>query len=110
MSSLLMLAQFGQSYWLDDLTRAMLANGELRKRVTDSGLRGVTSNPAIFHKAIVESSDYDNEIAQSNHCPVVSPISVRTACGFSVMKAGPVTHGWVTCWASSWTTIACSWP
>ena len=64
MSSLLMLAQFGQSYWLDDLTRAMLANGELRKRVTDSGLRGVTSNPAIFHKAIVESSDYDNEIAR----------------------------------------------
>lgn len=64
MSSLLMLAQFGQSYWLDDLTRAMLVNGELRKRVTESGLRGVTSNPAIFHKAIVESSDYDNEIAR----------------------------------------------
>ena len=64
MSSLQQLWEFGQSVWLDNLTREMLRNGELVRRVEAGGLRGVTSNPAIFHKAITEGKDYDDDIAR----------------------------------------------
>jgi transaldolase/glucose-6-phosphate isomerase len=56
------LLEHGQSYWLDNLTREMIRTGELARRVTDEGLRGVTSNPAIFHKAISKGKDYDDQI------------------------------------------------
>jgi len=64
MNPLLQLITCGQSYWLDNLTRDMLTNGELHQRVTDQGLRGITSNPATFHKAIVGSREYDAQIRQ----------------------------------------------
>ncbi len=64
MSSLLQLIEHGQSYWLDNLTRGMIVNGELRKRAKKEGLRGITSNPAIFNKAISKSHDYDEQIKQ----------------------------------------------
>jgi transaldolase len=56
------LSQYGQAYWIDNLTRAMIKSGALKTRVTEYGLRGVTSNPAIFHKAIAGSNDYDAQI------------------------------------------------
>ena len=62
MTPLRQLLEQGQSYWLDNLTREMIRNGELKRRVTEEGLRGVTSNPAIFHKAISKSKDYDDQI------------------------------------------------
>ena len=62
MSSLTKLIDYGQSYWLDNLTRSMIKSGELKKRITKEGLRGQTSNPAIFYKAISESSDYNKQI------------------------------------------------
>lgn len=61
-SPLAQLLQYGQSYWLDNLTREMIRNGELARRVSDEGLRGVTSNPALFHKAISTGRDYDDQI------------------------------------------------
>jgi transaldolase/glucose-6-phosphate isomerase len=64
MNALLALKDYGQSYWLDNLTRAMITSGELARRVTQQGLRGVTSNPSIFDKAISHSSDYDVQIRQ----------------------------------------------
>jgi transaldolase len=64
MNSLLRLAACGQSYWLDNLTRGMIKSGALQKRVTEEGLRGVTSNPTTFHKAIAKSKDYDTQIHQ----------------------------------------------
>lgn len=64
MNSLLQLIDCGQSYWLDNLTRGMIQGGTLKKRVTEQGLRGVTSNPSIFNKAISKSSDYDAQIHQ----------------------------------------------
>ena len=63
MTPLLELITYGQSYWLDNLTRTMIKNGALQKRVEAQGLRGVTSNPAIFNKAISSSKDYDEQIA-----------------------------------------------
>src|SRR5262249_18326414 len=64
MNSLLRLAACGQSYWLDNLTRGMIKNGALRKRVAAEGLRGITSNPTTFHKAITQSRDYDAQLQQ----------------------------------------------
>jgi len=64
MNPLLKLITCGQSYWLDNLTRAMITSGDLKRRVSDEGLRGVTSNPAIFHKAIAGSEDYDSQIRE----------------------------------------------
>jgi transaldolase len=52
----------GQSPWIDNLKRAYLTSGEL-KRLVDEGIRGVTSNPTIFQKAIAGSSDYDDEFS-----------------------------------------------
>jgi len=53
---------FGQSIWLDFIDREIIASGNLKKLMDDDGVRGVTSNPAIFEKAITSSSDYDNDI------------------------------------------------
>ena len=51
----------GQSVWLDNLRRSMFASGEL-KRLIDQGLRGMTSNPTIFEKAIGAGNDYDEQL------------------------------------------------
>jgi transaldolase len=58
------LHTFGQSVWLDFLSRGMLRSGQLADLIGDDGLRGVTSNPAIFEKAINHSHDYDEIIAR----------------------------------------------
>ncbi len=55
------LAAAGQSIWLDNIRRSMFASGELR-RLIDAGLRGMTSNPTIFEKAIGSGTDYDDQL------------------------------------------------
>ena len=54
---------FGQSIWLDFIDRDIIKSGKLKKLIDEDGVRGVTSNPAIFEKAITSSSDYDADIA-----------------------------------------------
>lgn len=56
------LPSLGQSVWLDFIRRGMLESGELAQYIKEDGLRGVTSNPAIFEKAIAGSPDYDAAI------------------------------------------------
>ncbi|HEV2907948.1 MAG TPA: bifunctional transaldolase/phosoglucose isomerase [Candidatus Eremiobacteraceae bacterium] len=56
------LIDFGQSFWLDNVRRGFTRSGELRHLIDDDGLRGETSNPTIFEKAIADSSDYDDQI------------------------------------------------
>jgi transaldolase len=63
MSKLIELEKMGQSIWLDYIQRSMITSGEL-KQLIDIGLRGVTSNPAIFEKAITGSNDYDEDLKQ----------------------------------------------
>src|SRR3954470_6263179 len=64
--------QQGQSAWLDNLKRGYLKSGQLRSLV-DEGIRGVTSNPTIFQKAISGSADYDDQFSQLiEHAPVES--------------------------------------
>jgi len=59
---LLKLADLGQSIWLDFLSREMLVSGELVSLIQQDGVSGVTSNPAIFEKAIAGSICYDRAI------------------------------------------------
>ncbi|HYO91753.1 MAG TPA: bifunctional transaldolase/phosoglucose isomerase, partial [Pyrinomonadaceae bacterium] len=56
---LLEVMKLGQSIWYDNIRRAMLESGDLQKKIAEDDLRGVTSNPTIFEKAITGSTDYD---------------------------------------------------
>ncbi len=52
----------GQSIWYDNIRRAMLDAGDLARKIEEDDLRGVTSNPTIFEKAITGSTDYDEQM------------------------------------------------
>ena len=62
MNPLRQLRDHGQSYWLDNLSREMVVDGELERRIVEEDCRGVTSNPAIFHQAISQGAEYDPDI------------------------------------------------
>src|SRR3954463_1015571 len=59
------LTEAGTSIWLDQNRRSVIESGELRRLVEEDSLRGVTSNPAIFEKAILGSPDYDDDLAEA---------------------------------------------
>jgi transaldolase/glucose-6-phosphate isomerase len=61
---LLLLQKFGQSVWLDFIRRSLITSGELKRLIHDDGLRGITSNPSIFEKAIAGSTDYTDLLTQ----------------------------------------------
>ena len=56
------IMRLGQSVWYDNIRRQMLTGGELRRMVEEDDLRGVTSNPTIFEKAVTGSADYDEQL------------------------------------------------
>ena len=62
MNPLKELAAQGQSIWLDYIRRSLILSGELKRMVDEDGLKGVTSNPTIFEKAIAGSADYDETL------------------------------------------------
>mgnify|MGYP000932416675 CR=1 FL=1 len=59
---LIEVQKYGQSIWYDNIRRGIITSGELQSMVDKDGLLGITSNPAIFEKAVVESHDYDQAI------------------------------------------------
>jgi transaldolase / glucose-6-phosphate isomerase len=59
------LENHGQAVWLDFLARGFVAGGDLKKLIETDGVKGVTSNPAIFEKAIGSSDEYDGAIARA---------------------------------------------
>jgi transaldolase len=59
---LLQLDTLGQSVWLDYIRRGLVRGGELKRLIEEDGLGGMTSNPSIFEKAILETHDYDDAI------------------------------------------------
>ncbi len=68
------LHSFGQSVWFDYVRRNLLTSGELTRLIKEDGLRGMTSNPAIFEKAIGGSTDYDQalqKLVKKNSQPIV---------------------------------------
>lgn len=62
MNPLKSLKEYGQSVWLDYISRSLITEGVLKRLVIEDGLRGVTSNPSIFQKAIAGSTDYDDKL------------------------------------------------
>src|SRR6266446_10417091 len=58
------LTAAGTSVWLDQIRRSLIEGGELQRLIDEYSLRGVTSNPAIFEKAILGSDDYDDELRE----------------------------------------------
>lgn len=61
---LIKILDFGQSIWLDYTRRDLIENSGLHRLIEDDGLRGMTSNPSIFEKAIVGSQIYENDIQE----------------------------------------------
>ena len=59
-SVLRQLERFGQSPWLDFIRRSFIADGSLQRLIDEDGLKGITSNPSIFEKAMGEGTDYDD--------------------------------------------------
>src|SRR5213080_3644893 len=59
---ILEVQKYGQSIWYDNIRRGLITSGELAGMIERDGLLGVTSNPAIFEKAITGSTDYDQAI------------------------------------------------
>ena len=62
-SPILQIKEYGQSIWLDNLSRDAIQSGELKEMIASRNVRGVTSNPAIFEKAIAGNKIYDADIA-----------------------------------------------
>lgn len=58
------LASVGQSVWLDFVERKLLRDGGLRRLIEQDGVRGMTSNPTIFEKAIAAGNDYDDQLGE----------------------------------------------
>jgi transaldolase len=61
-NSLQMLAGHGQSFWLDEMNRGLITSGRLARLVSEDGLRGMTSNPTIFARAINSGDDYEGQL------------------------------------------------
>ena len=88
MYPLIELARHGQSFWIDNLTRDMITGGELERWMIERGLRGITSNPKIFHDAIAGSAAYEADIAEAVAAGLETPAiyerlvttDVRNAC------------------------------
>jgi transaldolase len=65
MNPLKKLNDFGQTVYMDEIRRSMISSGQLAQLITEDGLRGVTSNPAIFEKAIAQTGDYKEAISKA---------------------------------------------
>ena len=65
MNSVKALENHGQAVWLDFLARGFIAKGDLKKLIDIDGVKGVTSNPSIFEKAIAASDEYDASIGKA---------------------------------------------
>src|SRR4051812_7032258 len=61
---LVQLLAEGQSVWYDNIARGLIKDGSIKKLIDESGVRGVTSNPTIFEKAISAGTDYDEQIKE----------------------------------------------
>jgi transaldolase/glucose-6-phosphate isomerase len=73
------LQGFGQSVWLDYLHRGLFASGEFERLIVEDGLRGVTSNPAIFEKAIAGGTDYAGAIQELEQHQPTEPLALYEA-------------------------------
>src|SRR4051812_46874825 len=87
------LTAAGTSVWLDLLRRSLIEDGELRRMIEEDSLRGVTSNPAIFEKAILGSEDYDDQLEQLARDGASGRDTYRALVVRDVQGAADVLHG-----------------
>jgi transaldolase len=85
-NTLIELTKLGQSIWLDNIERRLITSGELTRLIDEDGLSGVTSNPAIFEKAISGSDDYSDQLIE-NVRRGKSPLEIYEALAISDIQA-----------------------
>jgi transaldolase len=81
------LAAAGVSVWSDQISRAMLDSGELKRRIEEDAVTGVTSNPTIFAKAIGESTDYDADLAEVKAAGLPDEEIVKSLMATDIQRA-----------------------
>jgi transaldolase/glucose-6-phosphate isomerase len=81
------LQDFGQSVWLDDLRRGLLSSGEFERLIAEDGLRGVTSNPSIFEKAIAQGAEYRGAIQELQRHQPMEPMALYEALAIQDIRA-----------------------
>jgi transaldolase / glucose-6-phosphate isomerase len=81
------LAEYGQSVWLDFISRDLVTSGELQRLVREENVTGLTSNPTIFQKAIAEGSSYDEQIRELVASGVDDPNEVFYALAIRDIRA-----------------------
>src|SRR5438067_12063357 len=81
------LNELGQSAWPDIIGRKLIHSGELLRMVEEDGIRGVTANPAIFEKAIVETDEYDEQLGQLI-AQDKEPLTIYEAVAVTDVRAG----------------------
>lgn len=87
MNPLLQMARLGQQVWLDNLSRTLLNEGELARLIADDGVAGITTNPAIFHKAIAGGRYYEDELASLRQQPLSAEQRYETLVIADVQRA-----------------------
>src|SRR3984885_4044434 len=87
-SRLATLNDYGQSAWFDFVSRDLLRSGQLTKMISDDGLKGVTSNPSIFEKAIGHGEDYDELIREAEAAGDLDPGAL-----FETLAIGDIRDG-----------------
>jgi transaldolase len=86
------LVPLGQSVWYDSISRSLIESGDLARLISEDGLRGMTSNPAIFEKAISGSDDYAEDL-QRHATAGLSPIEIYEALAIGdIQAAADVLH------------------
>jgi len=86
------LKALGQSVWLDYIDRRLVTDGELNRLITQDGVAGLTSNPAIFEHAIAQTSQYDDVIRTFNDTPV-SALSLYEAIALNDVRTAADAFG-----------------
>ena|SRR5436190_457902 len=92
MNPLKHLNDYGQVIWLDFLSRRFIADGSLKRLIDEDGLAGVTSNPSIFEKAIVSSSDYDASLEATDR-QLGFAHRIHCGAGWNKRRRAPVSIG-----------------
>jgi len=91
MNPLLQVRALGQQIWLDNLSRALLNEGDLARFISEDGIAGITTNPAIFQKAIA-SGDYEDDLAHLKQQPITAEERYERLAIADVQRACHLLH------------------
>ena len=87
------LQTFGQSVWLDYLRRSLFTSGEFQRLIDEDGLRGVTSNPSIFEKAIAGNAEYLDALHAIDRLDEMEPMALYEALAIDdIRQAADLLH------------------